>query len=77
VTVAADVGSATILRMTLKHDRESGPPDEQGVPDEKLDPIVSGWQTALGDKDENERERDDATGDEVARNDDLTTDRHE
>ena len=56
--------------MTLKHDRDADGPDESGVPDEKVDPLVQGWQTALGGTDD-DTEHDDASADEVARNEDL------
>ena len=56
--------------MTLKHDRDADRPDESGVPDEKVDPLVQGWETALGGaKDEDVRNEPDAV--DVARNEDL------
>ena len=59
--------------VTLKHDRGADRPDEPGVPDDKVDPLVQGWETALG-ADEETTDHEEATADEVARNEDLERD---
>jgi hypothetical protein len=70
--------------MTMKHERGDEPDqqdvDEPGVPDEKLDPITSGWATALGQSYPGEpadaddaADPDDASAAQVARNEDLGT----
>ena len=62
--------------MTMKQDREADlrDADQLDVPDEKLDPIVSGWQTAL-DEDVDDDEAADPTADQVARGEDVEVDR--
>jgi hypothetical protein len=65
--------------MTMKHEPEDqtegtdARPDEPGVPDQELDPITAGWATALGERDPQPNE--DASADEVARGEDLETER--
>jgi hypothetical protein len=79
-----------MVGMTMKHEPENqtegsdATPDEPGVPDEKLDPITSGWATALGQSYPGEpsdtddaAEPDDASAAQVARNEDLGANRPE
>ena len=70
--------------MTMKYDRESDAGDATDTSDrddldEKLDPIVAGWQTALTDPDRDEAQaaddNDTTTAADVARGDDLGSDR--
>ena len=64
--------------MTMKHDRDTDAIDaaDREDLDDKVDPLTAGWQTALGQRGEDtEREPDQPTADEVARGDDLETDR--
>lgn len=69
--------------MTMKHELAPDPEDGSDGDDldVKLDPIVAGWQTALTDPDRDEAkaadDNDTATAAEVARGDDLETNRPE